>query len=342
MKGNPRVNPSYAVVLCLVSACKPAGPPGPARIVRTPSLRAAALAPQQLQNPVLDIDLEGETTSLDEIRPAPGSRMRLQERGRQFRLPLNGSIDLERYVADRPHLVSSLFHGGGANGHSLLMTLPPRPTPTSSDRAELNVYDRDLDSHGVTFDFHHPKYFGFAMYVLETSGLPLETGVHFMQAWQHNVGRDEDGGSCGVPLAATLENAPAGSATALQFHVSASDNGEAEGGHYSVVPPTPLSVGAWHTFLFYLEPNSNELPGEGVVTLWFDGAKVADWRHDWGCNLAADNRGWGPISDDWHLRVGMYRSGRGAIEQYLYVAYDDMRVAFTRADADPTAKRIAK
>jgi hypothetical protein len=265
--------------------------------------------------------------------------MRLRVGPKQFMLPLNGSLDLERYASDRPHVITSLFHGGGDRGHSLLMTLPPRPAPTSSDRAELNVYDRDLDAHGLTFDFRHPKYFGFAMYILESSGLPLESGVHFMQAWQHNVGRDEHGGSCGVPLAATLENGQVGSPAALTFRVSASDNGEANGGRYSVVPTTPLVAGAWHTFLFYLEPNSNELVGSGVVRLWFDGVLVADWRHDWGCNLASDNRGWGPITDDWHLRVGVYRPGGGPIERYLYVAYDDIRVAFTREDADPMVPR---
>lgn len=249
-------------------------------------------------------------------------------------MPLEGSIDAPPYVADRPRLISSLFYGRTSQGHSLLLTLPPRSEPVSPDRVELDVYDRELDAGGVTFDLSHPKYFGYAVYIHPTTMLPLKAAVHFTQAWQYNCGRDQNGGSCGVPLTATLGNAEPGSANPLAFRVAASDDGP-DGGHYEVVPPTPITIGAWHRFLFYLEPNSNERAGTGRVRLWVDGAKLADWSHDWGCNLRPDNRGWGPLSDDWHLRVGMYRTGDGDVDQYIQMSFDNVRVAFTREAADP-------
>lgn len=322
------------VVLVEAAACRHAPPPELRRsqqgLVTTPPATPAASAAVPEQR--IAIDFEAPDARFDEARPPPGSRIRFHHDGQDFRMPLEGSIDARPYVADRPRLTSTLFYGRASQGHSLLLTLPPRSEPVAPDRVELDVYDRDLDRGGVTFDFSHPKYFGFAMYIHPTTALPLKSGVHFAQAWQYNCGRDKDGGWCGVPFTATLDNSDPGASQPLSFRVNASDDGPE---HYELVPMTPIVVGAWHRFLFYLEPNSNEQAGTGVVRVWVDGVKVADWSHDWGCNLRPDNRGWGPLSDDWDLRVGMYRTGPGDVDQYIQMSFDNVGVGFTRAAADP-------
>jgi hypothetical protein len=46
-----------------------------------------------------------------------------------------------------------------------------------------------------------------------------------------------------------------------------------------------LPIAAWRSLEFYLQPNSTEQPGSGVVIRWVEGALVLDWRGDWGCNV---------------------------------------------------------
>jgi hypothetical protein len=249
-----------------------------------------------------------------------------------------------------PFVSSHLYYGAAATGHSLELTLPPRlngtdgagyPCESSSsgckmapDRAEIVVdgegFERD---YGVGFNFNNPKYFGFAMYVHGSSGFPMGSGVTFMQAWQFGCGRDDAGGTCGVPLAATMTDAPGGSSSPLLFHVTAADDAPdsvARYGLHSVVADTPLAINAWNTFIFFMQPNSNEMPGTGVVQIWLNGVQIADWHGDWGCNVTGT-----ALSDQWHLKAGMYRTGDGVVPNALYTFFDNLRVASSKKQADP-------
>ena len=89
----------------------------------------------------------------------------------------------------------------------------------------------------------------------------------------------------------------------------------------------PLSTGAvapairaneWHTFVFYLQPVSNVMTGppgkdrQGVVAIWVDGVQIADWHHDWGCNVSgSDPKGL------FELSVGPGRPASGSINPLI-------------------------
>jgi hypothetical protein len=223
-----------------------------------------------------------------------------------------------------------LFYGSGQTGHSLQLTLPPRVSAVSPDRAEIDAVSTENSPAGaVVFDLKNPKYFGFAMYIHPHSGLPLQSGVHFMQAWQDGRAPASGTAKCGVPLVATLLDAGHGDKS-LAFYISAHDD-EIGPGSRLLLDNTPLTAGAWHTFLFYLQPDTNEMTDTtGKVQLWFDGVQMIDWNGDWGCNVSS-----GEFLDRWDLRVGMYRTADGPIDQYLYTFWDNIGVASYRAGADP-------
>ncbi len=304
--------------------------------------------------PVTNLDME-RTVTFTDYPPEPLKRrcdqsFHYDNDARVLDLPLEGSVCDAGYEIDRPY-VSATFHENvyGAQ-HSLQFTLPPRlgrdgtgmpctggtgctePTAPAPDRAELAVHaagnERD---YGIGFNYDNPKYFGFAVYIYESAGrLPLKSTVHFMQAWQYVAGA----GPCGVPLHATLDNVPDTDPPQhppqLMFHVSAHAN---DGGH-TVVENVPIVTNTWHTFVFFLHPNSNEEAGRGVVTIWLDGSQIVDWHNDWGCNL--EQTAEYTYTDNWHLRVGMYRTDPGIINQRMDMFFDNVRVASSKLQADPT------
>ena len=197
------------------------------------------------------------------------------------------------------------------------------PTP---DRAEVSVYADGFEARdGVGFGFDDPKYFGFLMYFPGPPGFSLVSGydgegVHFMQAWQYHSS-EADG--CGVPLVATLENSNAANLpiSPVQVRLTAHDQVD---GFALANPPWPLTVNAWHRFVFFLDPNNGETEGLGQVTAWLDGHLYVDWHHDWGCNTRAAGSA---HTDKWHLRVGMYRTSSGVVDQRLDMFFDNIRVA---------------
>lgn len=299
--------------------------------------------------PVANVDLEGAAQPQNDPNGRAGAcDQLLTNAGRTFRLVLDGSVCS---AADRPYVTPNpAFVYKGTRG--LQMTLPPRLTGNGPDRAELIVnQEGDEGNYGVGFNFNNPKYFGFAMKVYGAS-LPLAgNGVHVMQAWQHACGRTETAGNCGVPLVTTLQNAPAGSPQPLQFQVRVHHNGAYGADADSVTGPAPgnqdawlLSADEWHSFIYYLQPDSNEMPTTGVVSIWLDGNQIADWHGDWGCNIKPPFNDQSAIygspvllTDDWHLRVGMYRTDPGVINQRLDILFDNVRVASSKKQADPEA-----
>ena len=65
-----------------------------------------------------------------------------------------------------------------------------------------------------------------------------------------------------------------------------------------------------------------------------------DWHGDWGCNSTgadANNGSFGTISDEWDLGVGLDRFAGGTATQWLYAFFDNIRVAPSKAQADPSA-----
>jgi len=297
--------------------------------------------------PVANVDLEGAAQPQND----PNGRANacdqiLTNGGRTFPLVLDGSTCS---TPDRPYVTTNpSFVYSGVRG--LQMTLPPRLTGNGPDRSELVVHQAgDEVAYGVGFNFDNPKYFGFAMKVYGGS-LPLAGhGVHIMQAWQYACGRSETAGNCGVPFVTTLQNAPAGSPQPLQFYVRVHHNGAYGADADTVTGPGNqeawlLSANEWHRFIYYLHPNSNEMPGTGVVTIWLDGVQIADWHGDWGCNINPPFDDQSAIygypaflSDNWHLRVGMYRTDPGVINQRLDILFDNVRVASSKKQADPAA-----
>lgn len=285
----------------------------------------------------VNIDLEGSSVVIQEFAP-PTSPHKLFDDGKWFPFALEGSsLDPWYYEANKPYISSGLHFGSAATGHSVQLTLPPRSGSTGPDRAEMFAYGWGFeDDYGVAFDFNRPRYLGFAMYIHESSAVPLLSDVTFMQAWQFGVGRDASGGNCGVPLHATLLK---GSGSPLQFKVFAHDNAAPGYGEHQVVPATTISRGVWHTFVFYLAPNSNaDVNHSGLVKLWFDASVVGpptfQWSGDWGCNLGP-NPPYGTVEDKWHIRVGMYRTGSGVLDQWMYTFFDNVRVATTASSARP-------
>jgi hypothetical protein len=192
-------------------------------------------------------------------------------------------------------------------------------------------------TYGVGFNFENPKYFAFAMYIHGSSALPLITPVDFMRVDQLGTGRENGVGTCGVPLVASLKNAPD---QGLRFEVTAHDNAPAGEGEYAVVPPTAVSLSAWHTFEFFLFPHSNEPSREphidGMLQVWFDGVSIADWRHDWGCS-PEPNPPYGTIEDKWRLSVGPVRAAQTpdvGVEQSFHTFFDNVRLAPSKARAE--------
>jgi hypothetical protein len=325
--------------------------------------------------PVLDYDMEAPDLRIEprarSTLPAGvprrcdqkllyGKTRRDANEQRVLGLSLEGSVCDAGNEADRPRLSSSYQYTGA---RALELTLPPRRfgldkngerctvhDPENNpcigpDRAELTALSPDFEAReGVGFNMGSPKYLGFAMYlalpsgglVRDPSSIAGAEGVHFMQAWQFldNIQR-----SCGVPLVATLENAPEGGSSPLQFSVrSSNDPSPADTiGKHSVgytksdgtrVISWFIEPNQWHTFIFYLKPNSISVPGTGVVKIWYDGRQIVDWHRNWGCDVTSGQ-------DNWHLRVGMYRAGPGIIDQTLQAFFDNVRVAFSKKQADP-------
>jgi hypothetical protein len=193
------------------------------------------------------------------------------------------------------------------------------------------------ETYGISFKFGHPIYFGFAMYIHGTSD-PLDGGVHFMQAWQANTG-----GSCGVPLTATLLEDTGSAASPQQFYVNAHDDA---GGH-SIVPVRALSRGAWHRFVFYLNPNPNSDPALGHLKIWLDGQVLFDQAIDFGCNVetnlpSSDPASEGLIMNEWMIRAGMYRSDLTQQDnRTLYIFYDNIRLGNDFQHADPASTNLS-
>ena len=100
----------------------------------------------------------------------------------------------------------------------------------------------------------------------------------------------------------------------------------------SVLSETPFTLGVWHTFVFYLQPDTNEMRNTtGKVKIWFDGVLKADWDRDWGCNLS-DRK----YRDVWDLRVGMYRTDiKGPTNATAYMFLDNIGVASYFNGANP-------
>jgi hypothetical protein len=250
----------------------------------------------------------------------------------------------------------------GTTGRSLQLTLPPRLAAPGPDRAELQVNDEGFEGlEGVGFNMNNPKYLGFrVMFVLPSGGLvsPVggargDEGIHIMQAKQLPFNYDES--HCAVPLSTVIDNAcdpakeacpldalPNPSHIPLQFHVSTHKNSATPDGPTGGAWATGrnqatgelqskwlFTPNVWHTFIFYLDPRSAEVSGDGAVKVWFDGVRVIDWVGKWGCNTNP------PGQDAWHLRVGMYRTSLGPLDQTLDAFFDDIRVASSRLQADP-------
>jgi hypothetical protein len=317
--------------------------------------------------PVMNLDMERSVTWSDSApRPERCDRvLHYDNDSKQLEVPLEGSVCDVGYEGDKPWWSSSYHEAIYGGAHSLQMTLPPRLgvgpnnepclvegpncAVQGSDRAELDVHSAgDEEKYGVGFNFNNPKYFGFAMYIAGSPDL-LQNGLlrkfFFMQAWQYGCGRKDGAPGCGVPLTGGLQNGSVPGT--LAYYFSAHDNGPNGGGH-SVLPGNPIDItlNAWHTFLFFLHPNNNETQtSTGVITVWVDGALVADYHGDWGCNIGeadADNSvNWDLpagsifITDNWNLRVGMYRPGPGIINQRLDIFFDNVRLASSKKQADP-------
>lgn len=274
------------------------------------------------------------------------------------------SEDFTPYVSPRVYYPPDPPGGPARNAHSLQLSLPARLRGTDKttgfpcdngtagcvmapDRSELLAYGNGFEkTNGVGFGFNDPKYFGFAIYIDPSTRLPLDSAVHFMQAWQFGVGRANGQGFCGVPLTTTVANSDDGG---LVFYATAADNSPdsvATDGLWDVVGNTPrpthpimtpLPLGVWNTFVFYLSPSSMEQGHPGVISIWFNGALIADWHHTWGCNVLGQegkNYPFGPLSDAWHLKVGMYRTGDGVISGPMYMFVDNVRVASSKRQVD--------
>ncbi len=286
--------------------------------------------------PGANIDLEGAGVSVyPPSGPPPLWLIEVGSLGQawsnsQHRFELGGSAIGPEYAANKPYVSSSLKYAGE---RSLQLTLPPRPTFAGRDWVWLVANEEGFEAmDGVGFNFDNPKYFGFAIFVHGSSSLPLQSPVQFMQARQFGLAPVSGIGNCNIPLTATLVNAFPG----LRFKIEAGDNA----GLHQLVPETVISVGTWHTFVFYLQPNSNQRDGTGVATVWFDGGQIADYHGDWGCNTTgpeANNGAYGTIQDKWALEVGLHRTTDGAIiNQWLYAFFDNVRVAPSRRQADST------
>jgi hypothetical protein len=275
---------------------------------------------QAVDELLLSADLE--QASINNTNPTDP---RLLDNGFNFPLEPDGSSEL-------PYISSSLAY---RNTRSLQMTLWPRPAWSHGpDRSELSLYHMSFESaYGIKFRYGFPKYMGFAMYVHGSSDLPLASVVHFMQAWQ--VGSGE---ACGVPFHATLQKGSGGSAGPLKFYMVTHHDAYAGGtGRHEIVPPTAISVNAWHTFVFRLEPKSMNLGGAGAITVWFDGVRIADVGVPWGCNVTStsSNNSDGLVHDSWMLRAGLYRTDDVPINQELHVFFDSLKLASSYAFARP-------
>jgi hypothetical protein len=270
-----------------------------------------------------------------------------------FPLHVEGSYE---YPYINPHLWF-----GSTGTKSLQMTLPKRNLVngqyTNPDRTEVDVYNMAFfnDPIDVKFGFRRPKYFGFAMYIHPTSDLDLGSGVHFMQAWQQNC-------DCGVPLHLTLlPNTYDAATQTMRFQARLRD----DAGTYDPVSKTrlpegtdtPITVGQWHTFVFYLDPDNNANLAKadppngigvmksrtGTIKVWFDGKPLIDWTHDWGCNPTKFDR-WDPqhpdlaVRDEWTVRAGLYRTEAGSVQKVLHVFFDNLGFGNTYDQVDPNWK----
>jgi hypothetical protein len=274
---------------------------------------------QGLDELLMAADLE--QASINNVNP---DDPRLLDNGFNFPLEPEGSNEL-------PYISPSLAY---RNARSLQMTLRPRPASSHGpDRSELSLYHMSFESrYGIKFRYGFPKYMGFAMYVHGSSDFPLASVVHFMQAWQVGAGE-----TCGVPFHATLQRGSGGSAGPLSFYMVAHHDAYGGSGRHEVVPPTPMSVNAWHTFVFRLEPRSMDMGGAGAITVWYDGLRIADVGLPWGCNVtswSSDNAD-GFVHDSWMLRAGLYRTDDVPIDQDLHVFFDNLKLASSYGFARP-------
>lgn len=256
----------------------------------------------------------------------------------------------EPYIHPTEHFDASP-RGNAGDHQSIELTLPPRLTAASPDRAEL-IAAADDDTSGVGFGFDRPRYFGFAMQVHPSSSFPLAKDVTFMQAWQINSRRDSGGGRCGVPLTATLK--AGGAAGSLPFEVRV--RRDADPNEFGTVIASrtlalrTIGEGAnqfttlWHSFLFQLYPRSvpqttdptKKAASIGKVKIWLDGIQIADFNGTWGCNEGPSP--FGTISDQWQLRVGMLRAAPNtSIGQTMYTFFDNVRVSSLSERANPEA-----
>lgn len=271
--------------------------------------------------PAVNADLEGPDTQIQ----STGSSWKLVDDQKNLYFNLAGSMGTTApyFATDKPYISSSLSF---RDTHSLQLTLPPRSGTTGPDTVELRANrPGDETRYGVGFNFDNPKYFGFAMYLHGSSGRQA-LATQIMRAVQLGSGPAGSTSKCGVPFSVTLW-----ADVFLDFAVG-SNSGQ------TVIHQAGITKDAWHTFVFFLQPNSIEMPGKGVVTIWIDGIMVKDWHGDWGCNITgpdANNGTYGTIVDEWELRVGLHRWPNGAASQWHYVFFDNIRVAPSFAQANP-------
>ena len=216
------------------------------------------------------------------------------------------NLELEGDDYNCPWITGSSYYDGN---YALGMRLYP-DSDNYKDRTEITACHM-TDSYALKFG--KIRYFGFAMCINNSSSdWPLDVPVHFMQAWQANSGM-----GCGVPLHCTLETD-----TVLRFHITGRD----DAGAYALIPSTEISKGYWHTFVFRLAPNHNQMTGTGNVKVWYDGNLLVDWNHDWGCEPQ------GVVTDDWMIRCGLYR---GESDNNLVAIFDNVRIASSVDEATP-------
>lgn len=241
------------------------------------------------------VDINAETAKIN----TSANPVALED-GDSFNLELEGSFSYPWLTAGNPYKGTK----------AIAMRLYPN-IDGGKDRSELTVV-HDGDSY--EYHFGQVRYFGFAMMLNDSaSDYPLNEWVHFAQFWQANAG------SIGVPVVASLVPYT----DPVQWRVVAND----DLGGYFVVQPRPITRGVWHTFVFKVWANHNNMDGTGQVAVWHDGIQVGNVQRDVGITPS------GIITDDWMVRCGLYRPiNVDGVPQTLVASFDQIRWATTYPD----------